>query len=119
MAKQKLQNNTLVIGIGAILVIGIMAVTFGLQHSTEYKQHASSSFSDLNSADDIASTNNSDGTMGAADDTSNFSNTLPLAFLGTLDFQVTDPSQGKRPDDAGNPHDQITISTTPSPTYTL
>src|SRR5260221_47437 len=94
MTKQKRQNNGLLIFIAVILLIGIVVVILALQKSTNYQQHASS-FNDLNSVQEITSTNNPDGTMGGVDTASNFSNTLPSAFLGTLNFRITDPLNGR------------------------
>ncbi len=98
MARQSLSGNKLGIIVAILLVVGVVAAGIAVQHSTQYQQHASS-YNDLNSAVDITETNNPDGTMGPADYTQNFSNTLPSAYLGTLNFQVTDPSQGHRPTD--------------------
>ncbi len=101
MAKnKKLANNKKKKLIGIIIIIlvgiGIVVTLLAVKQSTESRQHASS-FQDINSSDQITQTNNPDGTMGVVDYTQNFSNTLPNEFLGSLNFQVTDPSQGARP----------------------
>lgn len=96
MAKRKSELNWLSITIIVILIAGLIAVTLAIRQNTGYQQHASQ-YNDLNSAADITDTINADGTMGPASYLGNFSNTLPDAYLGKLNFQVTDPSQGKRP----------------------
>jgi hypothetical protein len=95
----------------AILAIGVIAVGIAAQQSTENRQHASQ-FNDLNSAKDVVNTINVDGTMGPDSWLGNYSNTLPQAALGFLQFQVTDPQQGPRPTEASR------VTTTP-PTHTL
>lgn len=86
--------NKKTLGILAFLLLaaGVFAAFLATQQSTENRQHASS-FNDLNSAEDITSVNNPDGTMGPATWLGNFSNTLPDAYLGSLSFRVTDPVQ--------------------------
>lgn len=96
-----------------ILLVGLLATATAIKYSTNYQQHASQ-FNDLNSAADITDTINPDGTMGPATWEGNFSNTLPVAYLGTLDFQVTDPVQGRRPTDTPIP----TVTSAPTHTQT-
>ncbi len=81
-----------------LLVIGLGVGVFAVKQSTENRQHASQ-FIDLNSAIYITQSNNPDGTMGPASYLGNYSNSLPAEYLGSLDFQITDPTQGKRPTD--------------------
>lgn len=97
--KQKAPNFFLVLA----LSVGLVAGLFLVQHSTEDRQHASQ-FNDLNSSDQITDVNNPDGTMGPVDYSANYANTLPEYYLGTLELQVTDPSQGKRPLDVPPTH---------------
>lgn len=120
-----------IIGIIIIILVGIgfIATILADKQSTEYQQHASS-FQNLNSADQIIQTNNPDGTMGGVDYTHNFSSTLPEEFLGSLNFQITDPPQGIKTTDSensyhGKPTDfpdnshALTGSNTPVPTHTI
>lgn len=89
--------------LGALVIVllglGLLAVLMGVQRSTENRQHASSIFEDINTAGDIEKTNNADGTMGPSTWLGNFSNTLPGVYLGSLSFGVTDPQQGRMPQD--------------------
>ena len=81
-----------------LLIAGVVVAGIAVQRSTNYQQHASN-YNDLNTAQDITNTNNPDGTMGPIDYTTNFSNTFPQVYLGTLDMHLTDPSQGHKPTD--------------------
>jgi len=100
-------NKKFALGVLVLLVVGVVAGALAVRQNTELQQHASL-FNDLNTAGEIDKTNNPDGTMGPATWERNFSNTLPAAYLGSLNFQVTDPEQGKRP--------SVTITTVALPT---
>src|SRR5579883_255147 len=106
MSGKKLLGGFIIILLG----VGLLALLTGVRQSTETRQHASSIFEDINLAGEIGKTTNADGTMGPATWQGNFSNTLPDPYLGSLNFGVTDPEQGRRPDE------KITITITPSPT---
>ncbi|HEV2339210.1 MAG TPA: DUF4382 domain-containing protein [Patescibacteria group bacterium] len=94
-----------------LLIAGVVVAGIAVQRSTNYQQHASN-YNDLNTAQDIISTNNPDGTMGPIDYTTNFSNTFPQVYLGTLDVHLTDPSQEHKPTD-------IPVTTGADPSHTL
>lgn len=85
-----------------VLGIGIVAGAIAVQQSLENRGHASV-FNNVNSAAQITTTTNADGTMGQTTWLGNFSNKLPTTMLGTLDVLVTDPDQGKRPTDVPTP----------------
>lgn len=110
MAKVK-KNNRKKIFSGAIVAVllvgGVLVTTVATNQNTEQKSHASV-FNDLNTSFAITQTNNPDGTMGPVDYTGNFSTTLPESYLGSLNFQVTDPPQRKRENDK-NDNQQISL----------
>lgn len=118
-----MSKKTLGILLFILLAVGVIAAVIASQQSTENRQHASQ-FNDLNTAGDITQINNADGTMGPATWQGNFSNTLPDAYLGSVNFRVTDPEQGKRPavtlptqaQDRGNNSKQPTITGNPTVT---
>lgn len=91
-----LSNKTFALLSVLILGIGVVAGGLAIQQSSENRSHASL-FNDINKATEITTTTNPDGTMGPATWYGNYSNTLLPYMLGNLDFQVTDPTQGKRP----------------------
>jgi hypothetical protein len=85
-------KHTLIIFVIAVAV-GIPIAVYSMLQQTQTQQHASTQFSDINTAFAINKTNNTDGTMGPMTFESNYSNTFPSTYMGTLDFQVTDPPQ--------------------------
>jgi hypothetical protein len=110
-------NKKFGLGLLALLIVGVVAGALAVQRNTELQQHASL-FNDLNTAGEIDKTNNPDGTMGPATWEGNFSNTLPAVYLGSLNFQVTDPEQGKRPTDFPTPS-PFPGHATPTPSATI
>ncbi|MEK7572900.1 MAG: DUF4382 domain-containing protein [Patescibacteria group bacterium] len=95
-------NKKLGLGILALLlVIGIpLAVSSALKQTNWFNQASGPSdqaMINLNSASEILSTVNTDGTMGPRTSYGNWSNSLPVFLKGKLVFAVTDPIQGQRP----------------------
>lgn len=88
------KKATIVIAIAVVL--GLPILLLATQQTTEIRQHASQ-FNDINSSYAITQTTNADGTMGPASSWRNYSNSFPFVYLGTLNFQVTDPEQGRPP----------------------
>ncbi len=79
-----------------ILALGSIAVISALGQRTQTQQHASQEIN-LNTAQEIDTTINVDGTMGPKFNKDNFSNTLPSEYLGILTISIADsqksPSQ--------------------------
>lgn len=108
-----------------LLITGfILAVYVVLYHTTWFDYAAKQSLpnfgiTNLNSASDIISTINPDGTMGPQTSNGNWSNSLPAYLKGKLVFAVTDPPQGKKPDNPGDQKNNPTESVEIQPTTTL
>lgn len=72
--------------LGFAIVITLLAVN----QKTQTQQNASGD-TDINTFQEITTTNNADGTMGPVSALANFSNTLPGDQVGRLQVNITDP----------------------------
>lgn len=70
-----------------LLILGVVGIVSLAGQKTQTQQQASESV-DLNSAAEIASTINSDRTMGPKTSQGNFSNSLPSPYLGNAEISV-------------------------------
>lgn len=105
------------ITVAIALFVGLPVVILATRQTTNVKQFAAH-FNDLNTSYEITHTNNADGTMGPPTSAGNYSNTFPALYLGKLNFQVTDPTQGKRTDNAyRNPLNGATSIPFPTHSY--
>lgn len=75
-----------------LLVVGVVITVIVSRQQTQTKQSASE-IVNINKADSLTNTNNSDGTMGPQTSAGNFSNSLAESNTGSLIFMVTDPIQ--------------------------
>lgn len=89
MSVKKSNNLIILSSIAAIFAIGIIVIN--INQSTSLKNQAAGG-ANLNTSSEISYSNNPDGTMGPANWTEDFSQTLPLSQRGQLSFAVTDPS---------------------------
>ena len=73
-----------------VVSAGLVLTVFAVGMQTNTKQQASQA-TDLNTAHEITTTLNADGTMGPDTMAANFSNSLPMSYKGTLSLGITDP----------------------------
>jgi hypothetical protein len=77
-----------------VLALGAVASITALSQQTQTQQQAAP-LTNLNTATEIESSINSDGTMGPATARDNFSNTLPSVYLGKIVINLNDAQQKK------------------------
>lgn len=73
-----------------VVSTGLVVAVFAAGMKTNTQQQASQA-ADLNTAHQITTTLNTDGTMGPDSPAANFSNSLPMSYKGTLSLGITDP----------------------------
>ncbi|MBI2621760.1 MAG: DUF4382 domain-containing protein [Candidatus Levybacteria bacterium] len=97
-SKKSNRNIAIVIFLAIAIVVTVSLVS---QKTTWFNfsigPYGTPAITNLNSANEIVTTNNPDGTMGPDTFSENASNALPSYLKGTLFFKVTDPPQGGKP----------------------
>ena len=101
MVKRSSKNNKNLISI-AFIVFAIAVTVILVSRQTTWFNFAKGpvntpAFTNLNSAHEIVTTNNPDGTMGPATFQENAIEGIPTYLMGTLFFKVTDPPQSGKP----------------------